>query len=61
MDTLRLNLLTASEVEDCNLFLLSKLHLQTPDVLDGENADLKQHAWHFYVGLSLASTFAPRA
>jgi hypothetical protein len=54
-----LGTIRAEEVEDCNLFLFSKLRSQTPDVLDGENADLKQRAWHFYVGLLLASAFAP--
>jgi hypothetical protein len=49
----------AEEVEDCNLFLLSKLPSSTPDVLDAENETLKQRVWNFYVGLLLASTFAP--
>jgi hypothetical protein len=46
------------EVQDCNLILLSKQPSSTPDILDGENNKLKQHAWNFYVGLLLASTFA---
>jgi hypothetical protein len=49
----------AGEVENCNLFLLSKQPSSTPDIFDGENDKLKQHAWNFYVGLLLASTFAP--
>ncbi len=49
----------AGEVEDFNLFLLSKLPSMSPDVLDGENEKLKQRVWHFYVGLLLASSFAP--
>jgi hypothetical protein len=49
----------AEEVEGCNLFLLSKLLSSTPDVLDAENETLKQRVWNFYVGLLLASTFAP--
>jgi hypothetical protein len=49
----------AREVEDCNLFLLSKQASVAPDVLDGENEELKQRVWTFYVGLLLASTFAP--
>jgi hypothetical protein len=49
----------ARGVEDCNLFLLSKLASSTPDVLDAENQKLQQRAWEFYVGLLLASTFAP--
>ncbi len=47
------------EVQDCNLILLSKQPSSTPDILDGENNKLKQHAWNFYVGLLLASRFAP--
>jgi hypothetical protein len=49
----------AREVEDCNLFLLSKLASSTPGVLDAENQTLQQRVWNFYVGLLLASTFAP--
>jgi hypothetical protein len=49
----------AGEVQNSNLFLLSKLPSLSPDVLDGENEKLKQRVWHFYVGLLLASTFAP--
>jgi hypothetical protein len=49
----------ADEVQNSNLFLLSKLHSLTPDILDGENQKLKQRVWHFYVGLLLASTVAP--
>jgi hypothetical protein len=47
------------EVEGSNLFLLSKMRSQTPDILDGEAAELKRHAGHFYAGLLLASPFAP--
>jgi hypothetical protein len=47
------------EVEDCNLFLLSKLPSETPGVLDAESNAVQQRAWTFYVGLLLASTFAP--
>ena len=49
----------AGEVEDCNLFLLSKQASATPGVLDGENQKLQQRVWSFYVGLLLASPFAP--
>jgi len=49
----------AEEVEDCNLFLPSKTPSLRPDVLDAENSRLQQLAWNFYVGLLLASTFAP--
>jgi hypothetical protein len=49
----------AKEVESCNLFLLSKMASMTPDVLDAENQKLQQRVSNFYVGLLLASTFAP--
>ena len=49
----------AEEVEGCNLFLLSKLASLTPEVLDAENPKLLRHVQNFYVGLLLASTFAP--
>jgi hypothetical protein len=48
----------ADEVQNSNLFLLSKLPSLSPD-LDGENEKLKQRVWYFYVGLLLASSFAP--
>jgi hypothetical protein len=47
------------EVEECNVFLLSKLASATPGVLDGENKTLQQRVWNFYVGLLLSSPFAP--
>ena len=47
------------EVEGCNLFLLSKMASATPDVLDAENQKLQRCVAEFYVGLLLASTFAP--
>jgi len=47
------------EVEDCNLFLLSKLTSAAVDILDAENQALQQRAWTFYVGLLLSSAFAP--
>jgi len=49
----------AQEVGDCNLFLLSKLASSTPAVMDAENQKLQQRASNFYVGLLLASNFAP--
>jgi hypothetical protein len=49
----------AGEVEDCNLFLLSKQASAAPGVLDAENQKLQQRVWSFYVGLLLASPFAP--
>jgi hypothetical protein len=49
----------AGEVEECNLFLLSKLASAAPGVLDAENQKLQQRVWNFYVGLLLAGRFAP--
>jgi hypothetical protein len=54
-----LGTIRTEEVEDSNLFLLSKMRSQAPEVLDAETAKLKRHAWHFYVGLLLASRSAP--
>jgi len=47
------------EVEDCNLLLLSKRASSAPDVLDAEDQKLQQQVWNFYIGLLLASIFAP--
>lgn len=49
----------ATEVEECNLFLLSTARSSTPDILDEDNKRLLQLVGNFYVGLLLASTFAP--
>ncbi len=49
----------AREVENCNLILLSKLRSLTPDILDDENKLLQKRVRNFYIGLLLASTFAP--
>jgi hypothetical protein len=54
-----LGTIRTQEVEDCNLFLLSKMASSTPGVLDAENRRLQQLAQNFYVGLLVASTFAP--
>ena len=54
-----LRTIRTDEVEDCNLFLLSKLASSAPDVLDAENQKLQQRVWNFYVGLLLARSFAP--
>lgn len=54
-----LGTIRAREVEDCNLFLMSKKRSTTPDILDDENNRLMQMAGHFYAGLLLSSTFAP--
>ena len=47
------------EIENCNLFLLSKLRSSTPDILDAENQRLQQRVWNFYIGLLLTSGFSP--
>ncbi len=49
----------AQQIENCNLFLLTKLASLTPNVLDAENQTLQERVFNFYVGLLLASTFAP--
>ena len=49
----------AEEVESSNLLSISKLRSSRPDVLDGENQKLQQRVSNFYVGLLLASRFAP--
>jgi len=54
-----LGTIRTQEVEGSNLFLLGKMRSQAPDILDGENAELKRRAGHFYSGLLLASPFAP--
>jgi hypothetical protein len=54
-----LGTIRTKEVEGSNLFLLSKMRSQVPEVVDAETAELKRHAGHFYAGLLLASPFAP--
>jgi len=54
-----LGTIRTEEVESSNLFLLSKMRSQAPEVVDAETAELKRHAGHFYAGLLLASSFAP--
>jgi hypothetical protein len=49
----------AEEVEDCDLFILSKQKSKQPSVLDGENQSLQARVWAFYRGLLLTSRFAP--
>ena len=49
----------ADDVENCNLFLLSKLASAKPGVLDGENITLQERTRAFYAGLLLSSPFAP--
>jgi hypothetical protein len=55
----RLGSIRAGEVEDCNLFLVSKMASTAPNILDAENQKLQQRVLNFYVGLLLASHFAP--
>lgn len=47
------------EVEECNLFLLSKVASAKPGVVDAEDKMLQQRVMDFHVGLLLASPFAP--
>jgi hypothetical protein len=54
-----LGTIRTAEVEDSNLFLLSKMRSQAPEILDAETLELKRHALHFYTGLVLASPLAP--
>ena len=49
----------AEQVQDSNLFLVSKQESTTPGVLDGENQSLQQRVQHFYVGLLLSAMFSP--
>jgi hypothetical protein len=48
----------AEEVEDCDLFILTKLKSKQAGVLDGENHALLARVWSFYRGLLLTSRFA---
>lgn len=54
-----LGTIRTEEVEDSNLFLLSKMRSQAPEIVDAETAELKRHVGHFYGGLLLAGPFAP--
>jgi hypothetical protein len=47
------------EIEHSNLFLLSKMRSQAPQIVDGETIEVKRHAGQFYAGLLLASPFVP--
>ena len=47
------------QLDDCNVFLLSKAAAQEPGVLDGENQRLQHLVSCFYYGLLLSSRFAP--
>ena len=53
--------LRAREVEDCNLFLLSKLASSTPDVLDAENQKLQQRVGNFLCWPFAGKHFCARA
>jgi hypothetical protein len=48
----------AEEVEDCDVFILSKLKSKQAGVLDGESQALQARVWSFYRGLLLTSRFA---
>jgi hypothetical protein len=54
-----LGTIRTEEVGGSNLFLLSKMPSQAPEIVNAETAELKRHAGHFYAGLLLASPFAP--
>lgn len=54
-----LGTIRTEEVEDCNLFLLSKQQSKAVAVLDAENQALQNRVWNFYTGLLLASPFSP--
>ncbi|MDR3489809.1 MAG: hypothetical protein P4M05_33585 [Bradyrhizobium sp.] len=54
-----LGTIRVEEIEACNLFLLSTQASRKPDILDEEHQLLDRRVWHFYVGLLLASRFAP--
>ena len=47
------------QVENSNLFLVSKLASEMPGILDGENQSLQQRVQHFYAGLLLSVMFSP--
>ena len=49
----------AGQVADSNLFLVSKLASETPEVLDVENRLLQERVKHFYTGLLLSAMFSP--
>jgi hypothetical protein len=46
----RLGSIRAEEVEDCDLFILSKMPSKQADVLDGENQVLQAKVWLSTVG-----------
>lgn len=49
----------SEEVEGSNLFLFSKMKSLHPNVVDAESQELQRRVWNFYIGLLLASNFAP--
>ncbi|HEY1928276.1 MAG TPA: hypothetical protein VGG92_12495 [Caulobacteraceae bacterium] len=49
----------AGEVQDCNIFLISKTTSLSPAVLDAESQRLMRQVSNFYTGLMLACRFAP--
>jgi hypothetical protein len=54
-----LGTIRVDQLEDCNLFLMSKLESLTPAILDAENQALQKRVANFYVGLLLTSHFSP--
>ncbi len=53
-----LGTIRSEEVEECNLFLLSKIKSEQLDVFDGENHALQGRVVLFYAGLLLANTLS---
>jgi hypothetical protein len=54
-----LGTIRVEQLEDCNLFLMSKLKSSAPKILDAENQTLQRRVGNFYAGLVLAGSFAP--
>jgi hypothetical protein len=54
-----LGTLRTREIENSNLFLLSKMQSRLPEIAYTETDGLKHHVGHFYAGLLLASPSAP--
>ena len=54
-----LGTIRTDELDNCNLYLLSKQRSADVSVFNAENQALQQRVRHFYIGLLLASPFAP--
>ncbi|MBI5130024.1 MAG: hypothetical protein HZA66_11330 [Rhodopseudomonas palustris] len=53
-----LGTIRTEEIEECDIFVLSKLRSKQPEALDAENQILARNVRRFFVGLLLTSTFA---